>query len=142
FTSSWIRSLAAFFAFGADHVLDLLVSRVLLLGRDHVATVVELPRAFDFKLLQFEPLSVAWVAMTSTSQARRLPRATPRPFCSTGEFGVRALPTDEAVSSPSLGCLRLVHGISGQRPRIDRSAPAHAQGNPLGGRPDRDGSDE
>ena len=51
FTRSWICSLEAFFAFDADHVLDLLVARVLLVGRDHVATLVELPRAFDFKLL-------------------------------------------------------------------------------------------
>jgi len=58
--------------------------------------------------------SVAWVAMTSTSQASRLPMATPRPFCASGEFGVRALPSDEAVSSLSSGRLRLVHGISGQ----------------------------
>ena len=42
FTSSWIRSLKAFFAFDADQVLDLLVARVLLLGGDHVATAVEL----------------------------------------------------------------------------------------------------
>src|SRR5207302_9359765 len=41
-------------------------------------------------------------------------RPTPRPFCATGEFGVRALPSDEAVSSPSSGCLRLVHRVSGQ----------------------------
>ena len=43
FTSSWIRSLEAFFAFDADHVLDLLVARVLLLDRDDVATVVNSP---------------------------------------------------------------------------------------------------
>src|SRR2546421_9676200 len=79
--------------------------------------------------------------MTSTSQASRLPRATPRPFCASGESGVRVLPTDEAVSSLSSGCLRLVHGISGQRPRIEPSPAAHAQGDPSGGRPDRDGRD-
>src|SRR5207249_4555549 len=44
FTRSWICSLEAFAAFDAGHVLDLLVARVLLRGRDHVATVVELPR--------------------------------------------------------------------------------------------------
>ena len=49
FTRSWICSLEAFAAFDAGHVLDLLVARVLLRGRDHVATVVELPRDFRFQ---------------------------------------------------------------------------------------------
>src|SRR3989454_7686853 len=79
--------------------------------------------------------------MTSTSQASRLPRATPRPFCASGEFGMRVLPTAEAVSSLSSGCLRLVHGISGQRPRIEPSPAAHPQGDPSGARPGRDGRD-
>src|SRR6266705_716372 len=64
---------------------------------------------------------------------------SPRPFCATGEFDVRALPSDETVSSLSSGCLRLVHRISGQRPRIEPSPAAHPQGDSSGGRPDRDG---